>query len=178
MQGTVVPQHSYSNGVLTFTLSAEGAVTVSVAADAVMDAAGNGNEAVTKAITVIGDVPPVAVTPGVAKSLVKGGDSIVVTLSATDMLPALAAEDFAVMGGTATWSAPDLTITPTPGTADAMEGTTVLTPVWSDTAKTLTITPIGTGDTTVTINTSAAGAAKITFAAVDCDSQYEHRRCC
>jgi hypothetical protein len=47
-----------------------------------------------------------------------------------------------------------------------MEGTTVLTPVWSDTAKTLTITPIGTGNTNVAINTSAAGAAKITFAAV------------
>jgi hypothetical protein len=44
MQGTVVPRHTYENGVLTFTPTEVGTVIVSVAADAVEDAVGNGNE--------------------------------------------------------------------------------------------------------------------------------------
>ena len=86
----------------------------------------------------------VALTATAAAATVNGSTAIVVTLSATApaTVPAdLTAADFMVM-----------------------EGTTALTPV--RTANTLTITPEGTGDTTVTVNVSQAGMAKISFAEV------------
>ena len=93
-------------------------------------------------ITVGAQREVVALNATAASATVNGSTDIVVTLSAT--APAdLTAADFMVM-----------------------EDTTVLTPAWNATASTLTITPAGTGDTTVTVNVSQAGMAKISFAEV------------
>ena len=135
---------------VTFMPTAAGTVTVTVAAGAVMDAVGNSNaEASGTAITVAPPREAVAVTAAAPTTAPASTASIVVTLSATApaMVPSdLMASDFSVM-----------------------EGTTALTlddDAWDGTANTLTITPVGTGDTTVTVNTTAAGAKKITLAEV------------
>ena len=143
MQGSQVHGHGYENGVLTITPSAAGTVTVSVAADAVMDAAGNGNAAVSSDITVAEDeaADPVAVSATPSAATVDGSTPIVVTLDAT--APVMVPTDLVVA---------DFTV---------MEGTTALIPVWNAAVNTLTITPAGTGDTTVTIDVSQAGMAKL-----------------
>ena len=140
---TSILAHSYNatSGAVTFTPDAVGTVTVTVAANAVMDAYENGNaEAMSSAITVVAAtavVVPVTATPRAA--MVGGSDNIVVTLSATApaTVPVLAIGDFDVMGGTGVW----------------------------DGTNTLTITPDSTA-TTVTVAPSIAGAAKISFAQV------------
>ena len=94
-------------------------------------------------------MPAVAVTGTAAPTKVNGTTPTVVTISATapaTVPTGLMASDFSVMDGT----------------------TALLTPVWDDTAKTLTITPdaTATADSVITVSTSTAGAAKITLTAV------------
>ena len=129
-----------------FTPTAKGTVTVTVAAGAVMDAVGNGNAAASSAaIEVAPAREAVAVMAAASAATVNGSTPIVITLSAT--APAMVPSDL---------MASDFTV---------MEGTTALTPVWEGTAKTLTITPAGTGNTTVTVD-PVAGTDKISFAQV------------
>ena len=127
-----------ASGAATFTPTAAGPVTLTVVADAVVDDAENGNAAVTSDAITVAVVP---VTAAVSADAVNGSTPIVVTLSATapNMVPgSLMASDF-----------------------DVMEGDTALTPVWDGTASTLTITPAGTGDTTVTVKLSDDGKTKV-----------------
>ena len=151
-QSDLLREYNANTGAVTFKPTAASTVTVTVNANAVMDAVGNGNAATSSsAITVAAALPPrvpvdVTATPAPATANANTV-SIVVTLSATATAPVptdLTATDFAVMEGT----------------------TALTTSVWNGTANTLTITPAGTGDTTVTVDPSADGAAKITFAQV------------
>ena len=147
-QSPLVHTYNTNSGAVTFTPNAESTVTVTVAADAVMDAYGNGNaETSSDPISVDPARVAVAVMATAAAATVNGSTDIEVTLSATApaMVPDdLAAGDFAVMEG-------DTALTPVVGDKDAT-GTV-----------TLTITPTGTGDTTVTVDPSTDGMAKISF---------------
>ena len=149
-QSNLDREYNVNNNQVTFMPTAAGTVTVTVAADAVMDAVDNSNAAASSAaITVAPARVAVAVTATAAAATVNGSTDIVVTLSATDpaTVPTdLMASDFDVMEGT-----------------DAL---TLAADAWDNTAKTLTITPAGTGDTTVTVEPSEAGGTKITFTAV------------
>ena len=146
-----------NSATIEFTPTAAGTVTVTVAANAVMDDAGNGNMAQSSSaisVTRVAD-PAVDVMATAAPTTVGGGDEIIVTLSATApaMVPDLTPADFSVTEGS-----DDLTLA-----ADA----------WNNTAKTLTImAPAGTAgaDTTITIAaaTPAAGStAKISFTEIE-----------
>ena len=141
--------NTYNAGVVTFMPTAAGTVTVTVNAGAVTDDVGNSSAVATKDITVTAPDAPVAVMAMEAADPVNGSTPIVVTLSATApaMVPSdLMASDFSVM-----------------------EGTTALTledDAWDGTANTLTITPAGSGNTTVTVGPSTAGMAKISFTQV------------
>ena len=146
--------HTYNAGDVTFTPDAASTVTVTVAADAVMDEFDNGNAATPSGpITVDPAREAVAVMAMATDATVNGSTDIVVTLSATApvMVPDdLGASDFTVMEG-------DTALTPVVGAKDATDGTV-----------TLTITPdaTATGDTTVTVDPSESGMAKISFAQV------------
>ncbi|MDE0397306.1 MAG: lamin tail domain-containing protein [Candidatus Poribacteria bacterium] len=152
VQSFLSPIYNAKMGTVKFTPTAAGTVTVTVAADAVMDAVDNGNaETTSTAITVAPAREAVAVMAMAAAATVNGSTDIEVTLSATApaMVPSdLMASDFSVMEG-------DTALTPVVGDKDATAGTVKLT-----------ITPAGTGDTTVTVDPSAAGMAKISFAQV------------
>ena len=105
---------------------------------------GEGNEeSDRKKFTIKSALEAIPVTATPSATTVDGSTDIVVTLSATVTIPSLMASDFTVM-----------------------EGDDELTPVWDGTAKTLTITPMGTGDTTVTVDPSTDGAEKISFTQV------------
>ena len=151
-QSNLDREYNVNNNQVTFMPTAAGTVTVTVAADAVMDAVDNGNAAASSAaITVAPARVAVAVTATAEAATVNGSTDIVVTLSATApaMVPDdLAASDFSVMEG-------DTALIPVVGDKDATAGTV-----------TLTITPAGTGDTTVTVDPSTDGMAKISFSQV------------
>ena len=151
-QSELPKEYNANTGAVTFTPTAASTVTVTVAANAVMDAVGNGNDATSStAITVAPAREAVAVMATPAATTVNGSTAIEVTLTATApaMVPDdLMASDFAVMEGTTA-------LTPVVGAKDATAGTVKLT-----------ITPAGTGDTTVTVDPSTAGMAKISFAQV------------
>ncbi len=152
VQSFLSPIYNANMGTVKFTPTAAGKVTVTVAAGAVMDAVGNGNDATSSdPITVAPAREAVAVMATAAATTVNGSTAIEVTLSATApaMVPDdLMADDFAVMEG-------ETALTPVVGAKDATAGTVKLT-----------ITPAGTGDTTVTVDPSTTGAAKISFAQV------------
>ena len=133
-----------TQSVLSHTYNATtGAVTFTPTATGSVMVAAKG---LTSDPITIGTLREAVALTATAAATVNGSTAIVVTLSAT--APAtvpvdLAATDFIVM-----------------------EGTTALTSVWNATASILVIKPVGTGDTTVTINVSTAGMAKISFAEV------------
>ena len=109
---------------------------------------GEGNTASDREMfTIVSALEAVPVTATAAAATVDGSTDIEVTLSAT----APAAVPSGLM-------ASDFTV---------MEGDDELTPVWDDDEDTLTITPAGTGDTTVTVVPSEAGEAKISFDEVE-----------
>ena len=129
-----------TTGVVTFTPTAAGTVKVAATVNGQTDESG--------AITVMVPRVPVAVTATPAATTVGDSTSIVVTLSAEDSddtVPSdLEAADFTVMEGSIALNAVV--------NVGAVTGTV-----------SLTITPAGTEDATVTVDPSEAGMAKISF---------------